>query len=173
MRARISLIQQKCTTATPSKWTPIFLPARINIVNLYNRTRRNNLAERELRQAIELVPHEGELYYSLGLLLAEEQRLDEAVEPLSTAVELSPGDARKRYNYGLTLHHLGKRQKAEVMYLKAHETAPGDPDIVNALAVFFIQEQRWYRALTYAEKLVQLLPQAPGPQEMVNNCISN
>jgi Flp pilus assembly protein TadD len=101
------------------------------------------------------------------LLLAEEQRLDEAVEPLATAVELSPGDARKRYNYGLTLHHLGKRRKAEVMYLKAHETAPGDPDIVNALAVFFIQEQRWYRALTYAEKLVQLLPQAPGPQQMV------
>ena len=149
------------------KMDPYFLPARINIVNLYNRTRRNNLAERELRQAIELVPHEGELYYSLGLLLAEEQRLDEAVEPLATAVELSPGDARKRYNYGLTLHHLGKRREAEIMYLKAHETAPGDPDIVNALAVFFIQEQRWYRALTYAEKLVQLLPQAPGPQQMV------
>src|SRR3990172_10289960 len=60
---------------TALRMDPYFGPARANLVTLYNSMSRNADAERVLREGIKRTPNEGELYYSLGLLLAEEKRL--------------------------------------------------------------------------------------------------
>jgi hypothetical protein len=36
-----------------------------------------------------------------------------------------------------------------------------------ALSIFYIQEKQWDKALPFAEKLVELMPKAPGPKQMV------
>src|SRR5262249_60782195 len=80
---------------------PYFGPARANLVALYNAAGRNREAERVLREGIARTPGEGELYYSLGLLLAEDKRLAEAAAAPATAPKLIPGRARVRYHPGL------------------------------------------------------------------------
>ena len=50
---------------------PYFIPARQNLATIYNQMGRNADAERELREGIRQAPEQGELHYSLGLLLAE------------------------------------------------------------------------------------------------------
>ena len=146
---------------------PFFLPAQVNLVTFYNQQGRNAEAEQVLREAIERSPDEGELRYSLGLLLAEEQRLEEAADSLGRAATLMPSRARVRYNYALALQHLGRRIEAERELLKAHRTNPSDQSIVHALAIFYIQGRRLDQALFYAEKLVELNPNTPGPRQLV------
>ncbi len=146
---------------------PGFLPAQLNLATLYNQQGRNEEAEEILRKAIEQAPDNGELRYSLGLLLAEENRLDEAARALEKAAELMPSRARVRYNYALALQHLGRRGKAEDELIRAHDADPTDPSIVNALVVFYVQQGRLEPAEYYAMKLVKLLPNQPGPREML------
>jgi Flp pilus assembly protein TadD len=128
---------------------------------------RNAEAEQVLRQGLQEAPEEGELLYSLGLLLAEEQRLEEAAETLHRASTLLPGRVRVHYNYGLTLQHLGRREEAEVALRTAHQIEPNDANVLQALAIFYVQARRWDQAATYAEQLVHLYPNAPGPRQML------
>jgi predicted CXXCH cytochrome family protein len=144
-----------------------FFPARFNLANLYNRMGRNREAEEQFKGILKIDPENGEAYYSLGLLLAEMNRLDEAVNSLARAVEYLPHNPRVRYNYALTLRHLGKNADALSEMLKAYETDQNDPGIVQAIAIFYIQEQSWKKALPFAERLVKLVPGAPGPEQML------
>ena len=146
---------------------PAFLPAHVNLANFYNRLGRNVDAERVLRQALSTAPEEGELHYSLGLLLAEMQRLEEAEASLGKAARLLPARARVRYNHGLALQHLGRRPEAETALRSAHELAPTDTSILQAVIIFYAQGQQWDQAERFAEQLVRLHPQAPGPQQML------
>jgi len=75
--------------------------------------------------------------------------------------------ARTRYNYALTLRHIGRNEDALSEMLKAHEIDPRDPGIVQAVAIFYIQEGEWSMALPYAQNLVKLLPGDPQPEQMV------
>jgi len=154
---------------TALRLDPDFLPAYFNLATLYNEMRRNTEAERVLRAALERFPEEGELHYSLGLLLAEEQRLPEAADELARAADLLPHRARVRYNLALALQHLGRNAEAEVALLRARDADPSDPEIVRAVAVFYVQRADWERARTYAQQLAALLPGAPGPIQMLQH----
>jgi tetratricopeptide (TPR) repeat protein len=156
---------------TAIRLDPGFLPARFNLANLYNQMGRNPDAESVLREGIRRAPEEGsdkgELHYSLGLLLAEEQRLEEADRHLALAAELLPGRARVRYNRALLLQRLGRDAQAEEVLLEARELARSDPNILYALAVFYAQREDWSRALPHAEELTKLAPEAPGPRQLL------
>ncbi len=146
---------------------PGFLPARFNLANLYNAMNRNGDAERVLREGIKRAPDEGQLYYSLGLLLGEENRHLEASSHLGRAAKLMPNRARVHYNHGLALQLLGRRLGAETALLKAHRLSANDPSILQALAIFYIQDRRWDRAIIYAEQLARLYPNEEEPRRLL------
>lgn len=156
---------------TALRLDPGFLPARVNLANLYDRLGRADEAEAMLREALDRAQaaDRGELWYSLGLLLAQTERLAEAVDYLGRAAEALPTRARVRYNYALALQHLGRRAEAESALLDALALDPTAPDIVNAMAVFYMQQGDWDRALPHAEKLVELAPSASEPVQMLRH----
>jgi len=154
---------------TAIRFDPRFLPARFNLATLYNQQGRNPEAELVLREGIERIPGEGELHYSLGLLLAEERRMEEAAESLGRAVALIPGRARMRYNYGLMLQQLRRLDEAETALLAAHELDTGDPDILLAVAQLYAGLGNWAEAERYASDLVELVPGAEGPQQLLDD----
>ena len=148
---------------------PGFLPARFNLANLYNREGRNGDAERVLRAGLERSTGDGELHYSLGLLLAEQRRTDEVIAELSRAAELVPARARVRYNLGLALQQQGRLDEAEAALLQAGRLDPFDAEIAYALAVFYAQQNEWGRARGHAARGVELAPAAPGPRELLRS----
>jgi predicted CXXCH cytochrome family protein len=152
---------------TALRMDPYFNPARANLVALYNSMGRNADAERVLREGINRAPNEGELYYSLGLLLAEEKRLGEAADALGNATRLMPQRARVRYNLALALDRLGRDKEAEAALLQAFQIDPQDPDIVYAAAAFYLQRQQWKRALPFAEQLVTIAPSDPRALQLL------
>ncbi len=147
---------------------PTFLPAYMNLANLLNQQGRNAEAEMVFRDLVARAPEEGEAHYSLGLLMAEMEQLERARDSLARAVRLLPNRLRVRYNYALTLQHLGLRTEALAALQEAHELSPQETDIVYALAIFNMQEQRWDQALFFARKLQDLAPPgAPGPAQLI------
>ncbi len=152
---------------TALRMDPYFGPARANLVTLYNSMSRNADAERVLREGIKRTPNEGELYYSLGLLLAEEKRLADAADALGKAARLMPQRARVRYNLALALDRLSRDKEAEAALLQAFQIDPRDPDIVYATAAFYVQRKQWKRALSFAERLAEIVPNEPGPGRLV------
>jgi tetratricopeptide (TPR) repeat protein len=146
---------------------PGFTPARVNLGNLYNLMGRNADAETQFREAIARSPKDGELHYSLGLLLAEEKGLAEAATELGKAAALLPDRSRVQYNYALVLQQTGKTKASEAALLKGYQLDPQDPDVVNALALFYAQQAKWDQASTFARALVRLMPGDPGPAQML------
>ncbi len=112
-------------------------------------------------------PEEGELHYSLGLLLAEDERYDEAAAALGRAAQRLPGRARVRYNHGLALLRSGREAEAEAALIEAQALDPGDRGAAHALAVLYTQRADWERALPHARRLVELAPDAPGPRGLL------
>ena len=134
---------------------------------LLNAQGRNDEAESQIRAILQRDPENGEAQYSLGLLLSEVERFEEAANAFGKAARLLPGRPRVLYNQGVLLQHLGMCGPAKKALKKAYRLAPRDPDIVNALALYHIYRSEWQEALSYAKRLAQLTPAAPGPPEMV------
>ena len=144
------------------------MPARFNLATLLNRQGRNAEAETVLRDGIERAPGDGELHYSLGLLLAEEQRLEEAADSLGRAAALIPARARVAYNHGLALETLGRLAAAEAAFLEANGRAARDPDVLLALARILLRQGDLERAQDYARQLIAVDPGSPAAQRMAN-----
>lgn len=143
-----------------------FVPAHLNVAMLYNRMREDGdgerlaaAAEASLRRAVRLEPDLAEAHYTLGLLLAEDaERLDEAAEHLATAARLDTTHARMQYNAGLAHQRLGNPAAAEPLLLRAQRIEPDHPDYLDALSIFYAQQEDWERALTYTGRLLQQDP---------------
>ncbi len=156
---------------------PHFVQARNNLAMLYNADgdraaddgqpevarEKKAEAEKQLRKIIELRPEWGEIHYSLGLLLAEDEtRLADAAESLATAAEMLPENPRIHYNCGLAMQRLGRAEEAERELLAADRTSGGrNPDILYAVIVFYMQQRRWDKAVSYAEEFQQRWPGSP------------
>jgi len=143
---------------TALRLDPGFQPARVNLATLLNKLRRNEEALALLREAREREPEDGEIHYSLGLLLAEEGQLEAAEVELARASELLGGRARIRYNHGLALQQLGRSEEALVELQAALEATPEDRDILRALVTLHAQANEWERALPHARALAQHHP---------------
>ncbi len=147
---------------------PYSLPSYFNLATLYNKTGRNLEAERVLRDAIALVPNEGELHYSLGLLLAEVGRLEDAANSLMQAAEKMPWRPRVHYNAGLALQRAGRLDEAERFLLESDRLQGDVPEVVHALALYYVELELWTLALPFAERLVELVPDAEWVGELVD-----
>ena len=66
----------------------LFYPAKINLAMIYNQQGDNENAELLFRDVISTNPELPDIYYSFGLLLAEQQKYTEAAEILQKAIEL-------------------------------------------------------------------------------------
>lgn len=156
-----------------------FVPAHLNLAMLLNRRRDELLQsgrsaqaralfeeiERLLQTVLEYAPGMAEAHYTLGLLLAEDEaRLRQAAEHLSEAAQRSPENARIQYNTGLAFQHLGAPTEAERFLLAARRLEPESPDYINALTIFYIQQEKWDAALAYTDTLMAAVPPSPELQ---------
>ena len=140
---------------------PEFLPARINLAMLHNSRDEVQEAESQLRRVTELAPENGDGFYSLGLLLAEQKRLAEAEPLFAKAASLMPDNARVRYNHGVLLLQLGKPDEGEIQLIRAYQTDQNSVDILSALVGVSLQKQEYEKALGRIQLLRRLEPNNP------------
>lgn len=111
-----------------------FVPTYVNFADFYRAQRRDDDAERLLRDGIDHVPESGTLQHALGLTLVRLGRKDEALQSLQRATVLAPDDARFAYVYAVGLHSSGRPALAIAELKRALTRHPGDRDLTGALA---------------------------------------
>jgi len=152
---------------------PRFLPARFNLATLLNRQGRNRGALAVLTKGLELAPDEGELYYSLGLLLAEMGDVDAAADALLAAAARLPQRPGVQRNAGLALQRAGRPVEAERILSDGARLYPEDPELQHALAYVYAASGDRAQALEHAARLRELVPESPPPEELVESMLAD
>ncbi|MDR2115495.1 MAG: tetratricopeptide repeat protein [Planctomycetaceae bacterium] len=149
-----------------------FLPSRINLAMLYHERGNNIAAEKEFREALRIEPENGNTAYSLGLLLAELQRPEEAAAMLRRAsnnLETATGQTatrnRVRYNLGLLLLQLKRHDEAEKELSDIIQSEPQNITFLYALTVSYLQRNATSQALAILDRIIKLDPQNPQWQQ--------
>ena len=118
-----------------------FVPAFNNLAMLYDQIGKKEHAANTLSEAMLHNPEEGQLHYSMGLLLAEQKKLVESIVHFQKASELMPDRARIFYNLSLALQHTGQMKEGEVALLKAHDLDKSEPGTLRALVIFYARQK--------------------------------
>jgi len=80
--------------------------------------------------------------YAEGVKLANENRVEEALEAFYKAIELKPDFHEAYLNFGILSYHLQKSNEAEEALLKAHELNPEEPKVNQLLAEIYYESAR-------------------------------
>lgn len=113
---------------------PYYLPALLNLADLYRASGRDAAAEPLLARAIEAVPDAVEARTARGLWLVRQGRLDAALADLEAAWRTAPWLASSAYVYAIALHSAGASEAALQVLAAALEDNPGEPRLVQTAA---------------------------------------
>jgi len=145
-----------------------FYPAKVNLAMLYNQQGKNQEAERLLREVAEQEPGLHEVAYSLGLLLAEMHRYEDAATYLGRAAA-GMGYARAYYNQGQVYIALNRPEQAEQAFIKGLEMAPRDDRMFVALANLYLQSGQLDKALALARETLKAMPDHKSAAELLQH----
>ncbi|HEX4682478.1 MAG TPA: tetratricopeptide repeat protein, partial [Gemmatimonadaceae bacterium] len=113
--------------------SPDLAEAYANLADVERGQGQEKKSESTLRLGITKSPADPRLHYALGLALARQQRLADAVASLATADSLAPNDASIGYGYALALHSAGEDRKARSVAMRVLASAPGDSRVRELL----------------------------------------
>jgi Flp pilus assembly protein TadD len=147
---------------TALRLDPDFVPAMVNLADLYRVEQREDLARKWLQTARERAPNAAEPVYALGLLEVRQKHQTEALNLLTRAAALQPENARYAYVYAVALHSAGDAKKAISVLAAAHLRRPADRDVLSALIAFERDAGDTQAAVAHARQLTQLAPKDPN-----------
>jgi tetratricopeptide (TPR) repeat protein len=146
---------------------PYFVPAYVNLADLYRAQNKDDEGEKLLRKALTVDPRNAAGHHALGLLLVRQKRLPEAVEELRQAATSDPGEPRYAYVYAMALSATGGGEAALGVLRKTHQEHSGDRDALLALATMSADRGKLDDAYNYAAKLSALVPDDPNVKELL------
>ncbi len=146
---------------------PYFIPAYVNLADLYRLMDRDADGERVLREGLARGPEAASLHHALGLNLVRREKLGEAIGSLKRAADLAPGEPRFAFVLGVALQEAGRTSDALAVLEKAHERHSGDRSILEALVAFNREAGNLDAALAHARTLALQAPGDPGVRELV------
>jgi Flp pilus assembly protein TadD len=139
---------------------PEFVPTYVVLAQLYAGQGRDADGERIVREALALMPAEAELHLTLGLNLVRKRRGAEAIPEFARAAELDPANPRYAYVHGVALNSIGRTDEALKVLEASQAGHPSDRDTLLALATINRDAGRIAAALSWADRLMVLDPQA-------------
>jgi Tfp pilus assembly protein PilF len=146
---------------TALRLDPSFVPAMVNLADLYRGMGRDIDGEPLLRQAIAIESDSAIAHHALGLLLLRKQQFEQALAELALATQAEPDNARYAYVYAVALHSAGKVPEALQILRNAHQTHPADVDILIALVTISRDSGDLAAARDYAAQLLRAAPDNP------------
>jgi Flp pilus assembly protein TadD len=152
---------------TALRLDPEFIPAMVNLADLYRTQQHDDEAQQLLEKAIAVAPNAAEPIHALGLLKVRQKQYQEAIRLLAKAARLQSGNARYNYVYAVGLHSSGQVDQAISVLQQAHERRPADREILMGLITFEREKGNVGLATTYAQQLVQLVPDDPNAKTLL------
>jgi tetratricopeptide (TPR) repeat protein len=133
-----------------------FVPALLNLADLYRQLGRDWQGESLLQRAVAVMPDNAQAHFALGLRYVRKKQLITALPHLKSAADLQPGYSHYAYVYAVALDSNGDTPGAIKVLEKTLNTAPGDQQIVSALVSFYRKiggQEQAEKYQRYLEKL--------------------
>lgn len=105
---------------------PAFIPALLNLADLYRMLDRDAEARPLLKRALAIAPDDAAVQFSYGLLLVRKRDHRAALDYLKRAAILAPSVARYSYVYAVALQSMGQIGEARAVVESALARHPGD-----------------------------------------------
>jgi predicted CXXCH cytochrome family protein len=115
---------------------PRYLPAMLNLADIYRAKQRDDLAEPVLREAVAAYPESGDACHALGLLYVRTHRAKESVALFGQATRLAPENPQYALVYAVALVDNGRRSDGIQVLRAAAKRFPGDGSIRRALETY-------------------------------------
>lgn len=131
---------------------------RTNLANLYYRNKEFEKAEQAFKTIIEQEPEYGPTYYSYGLLLAELNKDNQAIEQMELAIKYMPDNVRVYYNLSLLYEKSNNLDKAEEIAVKGLKQAPSNDSLLYVLAYIYSKKNELGKARNIAKQLAERYP---------------
>jgi tetratricopeptide (TPR) repeat protein len=144
---------------------------RTNLANLYYRNNDFKSAEEAFKIIINQEPEYGQTYYSYGLLLAELNRIDEAIKQMELAIKYMPDNIRPYYNLSLLYDKINNLEKAEEVAVKGLKIAPQNDSLLYMLAYVYSKNNQLEKAKNIAKRLVDLYPNNSNYRTLYNQLV--
>ena len=132
---------------------PDWVPALVNLADIYRATNRDLAAGELLERASALAPESAEVKLARALWLVRQGRHPEALPRIARAVELAPDNSHYTYVYAVALHSAGESMRALAQLDATLERRPGDRTLLRAAAGIARDIGDDERMRLYAEKL--------------------
>ena len=132
---------------------PHWIPALVNLADLYRATGRDIEGGAMLAQAAALQPPNSDAAYAYGLWFARQGQTARALEQLQRAHALAPEHLRNGYVFALALADAGESAQAIEVLERCLARFGGHRSVLAALARFHQERGEASAALGYAERL--------------------
>ncbi len=115
---------------------PRYLPAMLNLADLYRARNRDDLGEALLNEALAAYPDSADVRHMLGLLYVRTGRTATSVPLLEMAAQSAPDNSQYALVYALALIETGQRANGIKVLQAAQKRFPGNAQIQRALAAY-------------------------------------
>lgn len=141
---------------------------RTNLANLYYRNKQFKKAEDAFKIIIKQEPEYAQTYYAYSLLLAEQNKIEQAINQIDIAIRYMPENIRFYYNLGLLYDKTNNFKKAEYTIVKGLKIAPQNESLLYVLAYLYQKNNKIDKAKNIVQTLVSLYPNNPQYSSMLN-----
>ena len=117
-------------------YNPEFVPALLNLAELYRRQQRDGDARPLLMWGLALAPGEAALHHALGLLSVRQKNYPLAVRQLQQAWQLQPENRRYGYVAAVAMEAAGDLPGAIALLKRINQRFPADRQVAAALRSF-------------------------------------
>jgi len=132
---------------------PDFVPAYVNLADLYRAYGRDADAESTLAAGLAKAAGDADLTHAMGLLRVRQGRHADALDLLRQAAVAAPQNPRYAFVLGVALHDTGQGAQAIEVLEAALTRFPNDTDLLGALAAYASELGDQARAGAYARRL--------------------
>jgi tetratricopeptide (TPR) repeat protein len=137
---------------------PSYVPAYLNWADSARAAGDEVTAERVLRDGLRRTRDQAALQHALGLLLAREHRMPEALRQLSAAADAAPDNTRFGYVYAVALQSAGHLREAREALDRGLQRAPEDRDLLMAAVDYARDAHDESAARRYVARVLRAYP---------------
>ncbi len=116
--------------------SPAYLPALINLSDVYRAQNRDDLGELVLNDALALYPESGDVNYALGILYVRTGRIQQSISLFDSARSFSPDNPQYVYIYAVALAEVGRVEEAIEALELAQQEFVNNAQIREALQAY-------------------------------------
>lgn len=135
---------------------PGFVPAYVNLADLYRMYGRENEAEGVLDDGLHQTPGNADLSHALGLVRIRQGRMAEALPLLAQAAVSAPDNPRYAYIHAIALHDSGQAAQAIAALEKTLQRFPRNAELLGALVEYTRETGDARKSAAYEARLQAL-----------------